>query len=118
MRIVHGGMLPAGLLQISSGFTRAIAGDRSPRDRRRLKTLGLMLSLSGAPYLALGARLIGGQADTPAGAVFWGAGFVIVALGHLAAGLFLLRREPRGLPTVLLDSRGGDGSIPAVLRHG
>ena len=91
MRIVHGGMLPAGLLQISSGFTRAIAAESSPRDRRRLKTLGLMLSLSGAPYLALGAGLIGGQADTAAGAV-WGAGFVIVALGYLAAGLFLLWR--------------------------
>jgi hypothetical protein len=26
MRIVHGGMVPAGLLQISSGFTGAIAG--------------------------------------------------------------------------------------------
>lgn len=72
MRIVHGGMGPAGL-QIGPGFTRTIAGERSSRDRRRMKTLGLMLSLSGAPYLDLGARLIGGQTDAPAGAV-WGAG--------------------------------------------
>lgn len=91
MRIVHGGMVPAGL-QIGPGFTRAIAGERGSRDRRRMEILGLMLSLSGAPYLDLGARLIGGQIDTPAGAV-WGVGFVLVALGCLAAGLFLLRRK-------------------------
>jgi hypothetical protein len=58
-------MVPAGLLQISSGFTGAIAGDRCSRDRRRMKTLGLMLSLSRTPHLDLGARLIGGQTDTP-----------------------------------------------------
>lgn len=109
MRFVHGGMVPAGPLQISFGFTRANAGERSPRDRRRMKTLGLMLTLSGAPYLALGARLIDGQADTPAGAG-WGVVFVIVALGYLAAGLFLLRRKPGRLPTVLVDPREGIGA--------
>jgi len=107
MRIVHGGMVPAGLLQISSGFTRAIAGERSSRDRRRMKALGLMLSLSGAPYLDLGARLIGGQTETPAGAV-WGVGFVLVALGYLAVGLFLLRRKPEPGSVGITHDRPGE----------